>query len=119
MAAPTSSRVNAEHAYANEADGCEDREQWDKAATSHSLAAEQFQKAIVYAQDPEAVKTLRLLVMNHTRKAKTLARKAVKVSEAQASKRESANMSNVSYPLSSSSTTLHRAKKDTACLIHA
>lgn len=51
----------------------------------------------------QAVKTLRLLVMNHTRKAKTLSRKAAKVTEAQASQRESTDQSSSSYPLASSS----------------
>ncbi|CAO3686527.1 unnamed protein product [Umbelopsis ramanniana] len=107
MATPTSSPVNAGHAYANEADDCEDREQWDKAATAHSLAAEQFQKAIVFAQDPEAVKTLRLLVMNHSRKAKTLSLKAAKANEPQPSIRGSDISSTSSQPatLSSSATT--------------
>ncbi|CAM0142521.1 unnamed protein product [Umbelopsis sp. WA50703] len=101
MAAPTSSPVNAGHTYANEAEDYEDREQWDKAATAHTLAAEQFQKAIVYAQDPEAVKTLRLLVMNHTRKASTLSRKATKRNDAQAAKRGSLDQRSSSYPISS------------------
>jgi hypothetical protein len=51
----------------------------------------------------QAVKTLRLLVMNHTRKAKALSRKAAKVTEAQASQRESTEQSSSSYPLASSS----------------
>ncbi|KAI9279436.1 hypothetical protein BC943DRAFT_331836 [Umbelopsis sp. AD052] len=107
MATPTSSPVNAGHAYANEADDCEDREQWDKAATAHSLAAEQFQKAIVFAQDPEAVKTLRLLVMNHSRKAKTLFLKAAKANEPQPSIRGSDMSSTSSQPASSSATPNH------------
>ncbi|KAI8582288.1 hypothetical protein K450DRAFT_228256 [Umbelopsis ramanniana AG] len=111
MATPTSSPVNAGHAYANEADDCEDREQWDKAATAHSLAAEQFQKAIVFAQDPEAVKTLRLLVMNHSRKAKTLFLKAAKANEPQSSIRGSDNSSTSSQPTSiSSSATPNNSK---------
>ncbi|KAJ2956025.1 hypothetical protein NQZ79_g8074 [Umbelopsis isabellina] len=101
MAAPTSSPVNTGHSYANDADDYEDREQWDKAANAHSLAAEQFQKAIVYAQDPEAVKTLRLLVMNHTRKASSLSRKAIKRNDAQAAKRGSLDQPSSSYPISS------------------
>ncbi|KAH8554669.1 hypothetical protein BGW37DRAFT_480606 [Umbelopsis sp. PMI_123] len=103
MATPTSSPVNAGHAYANEADDCEDREQWEKAATAHSLAAEQFQKAIVFAQDPEAVKTLRLLVMNHTRKAKALSLKAAKANEPQSSNRSSDSPSTSSHTTSSPS----------------
>ncbi|KAI8084757.1 uncharacterized protein BX664DRAFT_337706 [Halteromyces radiatus] len=70
--------VNAGHVYANAAEDYEDRELWTEAIQAHENAAEQFQKALEYTQDAEAGKSLRLLMANHTRKAKDLERKVAK-----------------------------------------
>ncbi|KAG0187963.1 hypothetical protein DFQ28_005622 [Apophysomyces sp. BC1034] len=73
------------HSYANAAEDYEDREMWAKAAEAHLLAAEQFQKATEYTDDTEANRTLQLLTMNHSRKAKELQRKAAKAATEQSS----------------------------------
>ncbi|KAG0171354.1 hypothetical protein DFQ30_001109 [Apophysomyces sp. BC1015] len=77
--------VNTGHSYANAAEDYEDREMWAKAAEAHLLAAEQFQKATEYTDDTEANRTLQLLTMNHSRKAKELQRKAAKAATEQSS----------------------------------
>ncbi|KAI7870393.1 hypothetical protein BDF14DRAFT_1773834 [Spinellus fusiger] len=67
--------VNAGHTFANDAEDFEERGQWAKAIEAHNNAAEQFQKAVDYAQDTEAAKTLQLLILTHQRKAKEFERK--------------------------------------------
>ncbi|KAI8330465.1 hypothetical protein BC941DRAFT_169825 [Chlamydoabsidia padenii] len=79
----SSAPVNAGHSYANTAEGYEDREAWHEAIEAHQKAAEQFKKALDYTQDPEAGKSLRLLVANHTRRAKDLERKVAKSEQEQ------------------------------------
>ncbi|ORZ15646.1 hypothetical protein BCR42DRAFT_437914 [Absidia repens] len=70
--------VNTGHTYANAAEEYEDKEQWSKAIEAHQNAAEQFRKALEYTQDAETVKSLRLLMANHTRRIKDLERKVAK-----------------------------------------
>ncbi|CAO3631926.1 unnamed protein product [Cunninghamella blakesleeana] len=75
----TEAPINTGHTYANSAEEYEDREMWSKAIEAHNNAAEQFQLALDYTQDTEAGKTLRLLIATHTRKAKDLQRKVLKL----------------------------------------
>ncbi|CAO3584691.1 unnamed protein product [Absidia cylindrospora] len=75
--------VNAGHTYANAAEEYEDKELWSKAIEAHQNAAEQFRKALEYTQDAETVKSLRLLMANHTRRIKDLERKVAKAKSEQ------------------------------------
>ncbi|CAO3631031.1 unnamed protein product [Cunninghamella echinulata] len=84
----TEAPINQGHAYANSAEEYEDRELWSKAIESHKSAAEQFQLALDYTQDAEAGKTLRLLIATHTRKAKDLQRKVLKLKAEQQQRME-------------------------------
>ncbi|KAI9301905.1 hypothetical protein BJ944DRAFT_290579 [Cunninghamella echinulata] len=84
----TEAPINQGHAYANSAEEYEDRELWSKAIESHKSAAEQFQLALDYTQDTEAGKTLRLLIATHTRKAKDLERKVIKLKAEQQQRME-------------------------------
>ncbi|KAG2219925.1 hypothetical protein INT45_010439 [Circinella minor] len=76
------------HSYANAAEDYEDREAWVEAAEAHSNAAEQFQKAIEFTQDAVTCKTLRLLHLDHLRKAKELERKITKIKQQQEEEQE-------------------------------
>ncbi|KAJ8663430.1 hypothetical protein O0I10_000669 [Lichtheimia ornata] len=79
----TETPVNAGHSFATTAEDYEDREEWAKAAEAHAMAASQFQRAIQYAQDAMAAKTLRLLTSNHLRKAKDLERRMTRQQQQQ------------------------------------
>ncbi|CDS09851.1 hypothetical protein LRAMOSA02528 [Lichtheimia ramosa] len=79
----TETPVNAGHSFATTAEDYEDREEWAKAAEAHAMAASQFQRAIQYAQDAMAAKTLRLLTSNHLRKAKDLERRITRQQQQQ------------------------------------
>ncbi|ORX60363.1 hypothetical protein DM01DRAFT_1158766 [Hesseltinella vesiculosa] len=67
--------INSGHAFANAAEEYEEQELWLQAAQSHENAANQFQLALQYTEDNEAAKTIRLLVANHTRRAREIQRK--------------------------------------------
>ncbi|KAI8878614.1 hypothetical protein K501DRAFT_29407 [Backusella circina FSU 941] len=77
--------INAGHAFANAAEDYEEKELWKEAAEAHSNAAARFEVAISDALDKEAIKTLKLLSANHTRKAQELDRKFQRI---QASERQ-------------------------------
>ncbi|KAI7906212.1 uncharacterized protein BX663DRAFT_499262, partial [Cokeromyces recurvatus] len=71
--------VNAGHRFANAAEEYEEQEEWEKAADSHSKAAEHFENAMNDTVDAEAIRTLLLLSSNHKRKSNELRRKAQRV----------------------------------------
>ncbi|KAL0093973.1 hypothetical protein F4703DRAFT_1833131 [Phycomyces blakesleeanus] len=76
------SPANAGHAFVNDAEDYEERGDWVKAAQAHLHAAEQFQKAIEYAQDTVASKALSLLTNAHRQKAQDIQRRQLRVLQA-------------------------------------
>ncbi|KAL9543317.1 hypothetical protein MBANPS3_008171 [Mucor bainieri] len=79
--------INAGHRFVVEAENYEDSENWLKAAEAHSKAAEQFEIAIQDSVEDEAIRTLRLLSLNHQKKANELNRKAQRLIKAAAKNR--------------------------------
>ncbi|KAI8800301.1 hypothetical protein BJ742DRAFT_87659 [Cladochytrium replicatum] len=69
------SPVAKANGLANAADEFTERGQYAKAVEAHFRAAEQFLLSVNYTNDPEAVKMLKMLYRNHTRKGQELQRR--------------------------------------------
>ncbi|KAI9027262.1 hypothetical protein CLU79DRAFT_741096 [Phycomyces nitens] len=73
------SPANAGHAFVNDAEDYEERGDWVNAAEAHLHAAEQFQRAMEFAQDTVASKALSLLTNAHRQKAQDIQRRQLRV----------------------------------------